>query len=137
MDNIVLGYDDSEASQRALERAAELVKALGSKLAVISVAPLAAGGARGGGGVDSIDSPAKHAAELDQARAYLEKEGITADYEEPIGDPADAIIEMAIRANADLIVVGTREPSTLARLFGQSVSDSITHKARCDVLVVH
>jgi nucleotide-binding universal stress UspA family protein len=44
---------------------------------------------------------------------------------------------MATRANADLIVVGTREPSTLARLFGQSVSDSITHKARCDVLVVH
>jgi nucleotide-binding universal stress UspA family protein len=137
MDNIVLGYDDTDASQRALARAAQLAEALHAKLTVISVAPLLAGAGRSTGPTDSADSPARHAAELHQARAYLEGRGITADYEEPVGDPADAIIDLAGRAHADLIVVGTREPSTLARLFGQSVSETITHKARCDVLVVH
>ena len=137
MDNIVLGYDDTDASQRALARAAELAQALHAKLTVISVAPLLAGAARSAGPTDSADSPARHSAELRAARAYLEGQGISADYDQPIGEPADAIIDLAARANADLIVVGTREPSTLARLFGQSVSESITHKARCDVMVVH
>src|SRR5450755_999256 len=49
MKNIVVGYDNTEPSQRALERAAELTKALGADLAVVSVAPLAPGAARGGG----------------------------------------------------------------------------------------
>jgi nucleotide-binding universal stress UspA family protein len=137
MDNIVLGYDDTDASQRALARAAEVVQAFHAKLTVISVAPLLAGAGRSAGPTDSADSPARHSAELQEARSYLEGQGITADYEEPVGDPADAIIDLAGRANADLIVVGSRDHSALARLFGQSVSESITHKARCDVLVVH
>ena len=51
MKNIVVGYDNTEPSQRALERAAQFTKALGANLAVVSVAPLAPGGVRGGGGV--------------------------------------------------------------------------------------
>ena len=43
----------------------------------------------------------------------------------------------ATENGADLIVVGTREPNILGRLLGQSVSETVTHKAHCDVLVVH
>jgi nucleotide-binding universal stress UspA family protein len=137
MKNIVLGYDDTEPSQRALERAAELAKALSADLAVVSVAPLGPGGVRGAGGVDSIDSPAKHAAELARAREYLEGQAVTAVYQEIVGDPAEAIVQFADQRKADLIIVGTRDHHMLGRLFGQSVSETVSHHAHCDMLVVH
>ena len=137
MKNIVLGYDDTDPSQRALERAAELARALSADLAVVSVAPLAPGGVRGAGGVDSLDSPAKHAAQLGRAREYLEGQAVTAAYQEMVGEPADAIVEFADQRHADLIIVGTRDHHMLGRLFGQSVSETVSHHAHCDVLVVH
>jgi nucleotide-binding universal stress UspA family protein len=137
MNKIVLGYDDSEASQRALERAAQLTKAFGSQLSVISVAPLAVGVGRSAGPIDSTDPPAKHAAELQHAREYLESQGISAEFAPAVGDPADTIVELARERGADLIVVGTREPGFVSRVLGQSVSESVSHKARCDVLAVH
>jgi nucleotide-binding universal stress UspA family protein len=137
MKNIVVGYDDTEPSQRALERAAELAKALSAGLAVVSVAPLGPGGVRGAGGVDSVDSPAKHAAELGRARDYLEGQAVTAVYQEIVGDPAEAIVEFADQRKADLIIVGTRDHNMLGRLLGQSVSETVSHHAHCDVLVVH
>ncbi len=137
MKNIVVGYDATEPSQRALERAAELTKALGADLAVVSVVPVTPGAGRGGGGVDSIDTPAKHAEELARARDYLEGHSVTAAYQEIVGEPADAIVEFAGQRHADLIIVGTRDHNVVGRLFGQSVSDTVSHHARCDVLVVH
>jgi nucleotide-binding universal stress UspA family protein len=137
MKNIVLGYDDTEPSQRALQRAAELAKALSADLAVVSVAPLGQGGVRAAGGVDSVDSPAKHAAELGRAREYLEGQAVTAVYQEMVGEPADAIVQFADQRKADLIIVGTRDHSMLGRMLGQSVSEAVSHHAHCDMLVVH
>src|ERR1700759_4581791 len=121
MNTIALGYDDSEVSQRALERAADLAKALGATLRVISVAPLAAGGGRSGGAVDPVDSPEKHSAELQQAREYLEAQGLTAEYQAAVGDPADAIVQLAQGGHADLLIVGARHHNLIGRLLGQSV----------------
>jgi nucleotide-binding universal stress UspA family protein len=137
MKKIVLGYDDSEASQRALERAAQLVKAFDSELVVTSVTPIMTSIGRSGGPIDPTDPPAKHAEELAQARAYLEGQGVSAEYQSAVGNPADTIAQLAQERGADLIVVGTREPNVLQRLLGQSVSEAVSHKAHCDVLVVH
>ena len=54
-----------------------------------------------------------------------------------MGDAAEAIVELAEQRNADLIVVGTREPGFLERLLGHSVSGSVQRHAHCDVLIVH
>jgi nucleotide-binding universal stress UspA family protein len=137
MDTIVVGFDDSEPSRRALERAAEIGAALGAKLVVTSVAPLLVGTPRSAGPLDPTDSPEDHAEQLRDARTLLEGRGIQADYVPATGEPADTIVELAEQRGADMIVVGTREPGVLERLLGQSVSQGVAHRAHCDVLIVH
>jgi nucleotide-binding universal stress UspA family protein len=53
------------------------------------------------------------------------------------GDPVDALVKGALDNGVDLLVVGNRGLNSLAgRLLG-SVPANITHKANCDVLIVH
>ena len=137
MSTIVVGYDETPGSQRALERAATLAKALGAKLVVTSVTPVLISTGRSAGAIDSTDPPEKHAKELEAARTYLEGQGIEADYQGAIGEPSDAIVQLANDRKAEMIVIGTREPNLIQRLTGQSVSESVTHQAHCDVLIVH
>ena len=135
MNTIVLGYDDSDPAKRALERAAELSTAFGSKVIVTSVAPMLVG--RAGGPVDPADPPHEHRRELMRAASFLAERSIEADYDLGLADPASHIVELAEQRGADLIVVGTHEPSFLERLLGLSVSRKVERKAHCDVLIVH
>lgn len=137
MKRIVLGYDESDSAKRALERTAQLAKAFDSDLVVTSVAPIMTNIGRSAGPIDPTDTPADHVEELRHARSYLEGEGIQAHYVPAIGHPAETIAQLARDRNADLIVLGTHEPSAVGRLLGQSVSDSVAHKVHCDVLIVH
>ncbi len=137
MNKIVLGYDDTDASKRALERAAQLTKAFGSELIVTSVTPVMMGATRSTGPIDPVEPLEKHSEELAHARAYLEGQGISAHYQPAVGDVGDTIVEVARDRGADLVIVGTREPNLLARLFGQSVSEAVAHHAHIDVLIVH
>src|SRR5438067_176172 len=132
MKTIVVGFDATEPAQRALERAAQLTEAFGSKLIVTSVAPVLLSPGRSAGAVDPLDTPQEHEGELAQAHAFLGGRGIQADYQPAVGEPADTIVEVAEREGADLIVVGTREPNIIQRLLGQSVSGSVARQAHCD-----
>jgi nucleotide-binding universal stress UspA family protein len=137
MDTIIVGYDDTEPSKRALERAAELARTFGSKLIVTSVSPVVTPAAPRSIGADPADTASQHIAELAAARGYLDREGLAAEYIEAVGHPADSILAAAQERHADMIVVGTRELGFLQRLFSESVSDAVSHRASCDVMIVH
>ena len=135
MKTIVVGYDESEPAKNALARAADLAAAFDSSVVVISVAPVLAG-SREMGGVDPVDPPTAHAEELAHAKAYLADRGIDGRFELAVGDPATAIVDLADRCEADLIVVGTRQQSLVSSILGLSVSGAVKRKAHCDVLIV-
>lgn len=137
MKTIVLGYDGSEASERALGRAGDIGTAFGSTVIVTSVSATMTGAAHGGGSADPTDPPEAHESLLDGAVKKLAERGVPAESVLGMGDPADAILELAEQRSADLIVVGTREPGFFERLMGHSVSESVQRHAHCDVLIVH
>lgn len=53
-----------------------------------------------------------------------------------VGDPTEAIIDLAERHNADLIVMGTSGRGKLDKLLFGSTSDSVVRKAPCPVLLI-
>jgi nucleotide-binding universal stress UspA family protein len=113
---ILVGFDGSEASQRALDAAADLV-GYGSSLAVVHVR-------RDG---------APTGATVDLAREHLLRRHLAAHYLEPSGHPAKEIVEAARAVSADLVVVGRR--NAFKSVLG-SVSAGVVRRAPCDVLVV-
>jgi nucleotide-binding universal stress UspA family protein len=137
MKTIVVGYDGTEASERALARAGDIAAAFGASVVVTSVSSLMTGASHGGGSVDPTDSPDEHDALLTEAQAKLAEKGIEAAAVLGVGDPAEAIVQLAEERNADLIVVGTHEPGFFERVLGHSVSAAVQRHARCDVLIVH
>ena len=137
MNTIIVGYDETEPSKRALERAAELAQAFGASIVVTSVARVLVPGPHGAGGIDPLDPVELHQEQLDHAKAFLTERNVVAEYQTAAGEPAEAIVELAEHRQADLIVVGTREPSIIQRLLGLSVSASVARRAHCDVLIVH
>jgi nucleotide-binding universal stress UspA family protein len=137
MKTIVLGYDDTEPSMRALRRVVELAKAFDASVVVVSVARAMTGAGRGIGPVDPTDPPELHRQQLSHAKAVLDELGIDGAYEVGLGEPADLIVKVADERDADMIVVGTGEPGLIARLLGQSVSETVQRRAHCDVLIVH
>src|SRR5437016_2834208 len=134
MKTILVGYDDSESSQRALLRAGEVAQAFGAEVHVTSVTPMLVGTPRSMGPYDPADPPSEHEKQLEHARALLGEQGITASTKSAHGDPADAILEVADEVDADLIVLGTHERSLLERALGMSVSGAVSRKAHRDLL---
>jgi nucleotide-binding universal stress UspA family protein len=137
MKTIIVGYDDTEPAKRALTRTAELAMAFKAKAVVISAAPALTPASHGFGPVDPTDSPEFHRERLERAAALLAERGVEAECRVAIGDPPHAILQLADKLGADMIVVGSRELSFIQRLFGQSVSEAVQRKAHCDVLIVH
>jgi nucleotide-binding universal stress UspA family protein len=137
METILVGYDDTEPSKRALAQAAELAEAFRAKVHVTSVARVLVGSPRGTGPYDPADLPSEHVQQLEHAQALLQEQGVTATLEPAHGDPAEMILEVADRVDADLIVLGSHERSLVEHALGMSVSGTVSRKAHRNVLIVH
>jgi nucleotide-binding universal stress UspA family protein len=162
IDTIVVGYEGSEASERALERAAELAEALRARLVVVSVSrssrltatvpvpeprtvfvPGPAGGAIPPEPMLPSSEPERPEPkelaqqQLEQARMMLARRQVEAEYVAEVGPPAERLLEVADRQHADLLVVGSREHGLVERLLARPVEETVARHAHRDVLLVH
>ena len=139
MKTILVAYDGSEAAGRALSRTSDLALAFDSRVLVVTVEPIQAlAAASGAGGVPPVAELEDWAVGLlEEARQRLEARGVEADFLARVGDPAAAIVELAESHGADLVVTGTNEPGFFERLLAGSVSEAVSRRAPCDVLIVH
>jgi nucleotide-binding universal stress UspA family protein len=131
MDKILVAYDGTAPSKRALHTAATLGKAFGATIGVVSVVPRHPGRSP----VDPWDDGRVHAEELVEARDLLRLEGTEAELLEPMGDPALMIERMAEKGGYDTIVVGTRDLGAVDRLLLGSVSEHVVAHASATVVV--
>ena len=136
MRTFVLAYDESPEAGRALQKTAELAKVLGAKVIVTSVAPVMHLAGRGIGPYDPADPPERHRELARDATAILTERGIDAKAVTGLGEPGDAIVDLADKQGADLIVLGMSHHPHLSRILG-GVSEDVAHRAHCDVLLVH
>lgn len=117
---IVVGTDGSITAGRAVDRAAHLAGSVKARLIVAYVGEASTGrtvlsGVQRQYGDDEVD--------LDTALLT--------------GDPADALLGLADAEHADLIVVGNKGMTGAQRFLLGSVPNKISHRAACDVLIVH
>jgi nucleotide-binding universal stress UspA family protein len=156
METIVVGYDGSDAAERALRRAAEIAEAFSARLLVVSVtglafepaaelAPSAVAGPVAPAGTVPLPQPVPAPPEpeelarrqLERARTSLASRKLEPEYVVELGDPAERLLEVADQRGADLIVVGSREHGFLERLLGRSVDEAVARRSERDVLLVH
>jgi nucleotide-binding universal stress UspA family protein len=139
---IVVGTDGSVTASRAVRKAAEIARLSSAALHLVTgyrpPHDMAVVGPMGMAlGVES-DDEARSGIEgmLESLAKEIAGEGVTVSLHATPGRAADAILDVAEREQADLIVVGNRGVQG-SRPFLGSVPFNILHHARCAVLVVH
>jgi nucleotide-binding universal stress UspA family protein len=133
---ILVGYDGSKAARKAVDTAVQLAVKDGADLHVLAVSrPPEIG--------DDVETEAiiegsrrHHRALLAELRGELSRTGVKAHYEVVVGHPAEQIIYHADQYGVDLIVVGDRGRSKIARILLGSISKHVVQYADRPVLVV-
>jgi nucleotide-binding universal stress UspA family protein len=141
---ILVGTDGSESSFRAVERAAAVASDTNATLLIVSAYAQMSGRDTSRAaqqlGEESYKVMGAHPAEdiLREAADVAKKAGATnVETLAKPGDPVDVLVKVIDEHKADLCVVGNRGLNSLAgRLLG-SVPANISHRAACDVLIVH
>ena len=139
---IVAGTDGSATAEVAVDTAAELARALGVQLHVVtaySSGLIGASMAAAAGMVVPLqddDSARQHAqAIVDRASSRLRRLGVHAATQVCPGEPAEVLMTIARAENAQMIVVGNRGMVGSRRVLG-SVPNYVSHHAPCSVFIV-
>ena len=129
---ILVGYDGSDVSRRALVHAAELVGRGGEVqvINVIAAQPVSSS-------VDALGEGERRRQRdlLREARSLLREWDVRMGALWAAGDPTTEIRAAAENSGARVIVVG--RGNGVRRLIKGSVSTRLVRRAPCDVLVVH
>jgi nucleotide-binding universal stress UspA family protein len=134
---VVVGADDSPTALEAFTRAVEFTKMSGGTLHIVTAykpAPVSTN--------DMPDEFRYTMASTGDADVLLRKlaglaaeAGVASEIHAATADPADAIVNVADREEADLIVVGNKGMKGARRVLG-SVPNSVAHRATCSVLIL-
>ena len=134
---ILVPVDSSEFAFKALEKAIETAKQLGAQLTIMSVAAQFEGVAEEVpiSYANKLKDEAKKA--VNRGRQLVEQAGLTCQTVVEVGaSPADNIVRYAEESKADLIVMGHRGMTGLARFLVGSVASRVVAHASCSVQVV-
>lgn len=135
MAEIVVGYDGSDCSKAALDRACELAKGLGDKVVIVfGYAP----GGYGGGEIPTHRAAVEELAEKTTAEAAERATIAGVEHEvrlKPL-KPAHALIEAVGEGSARMVVVGTYGEAPLKGAILGSTPYKLLHHSEVPVLVV-
>jgi nucleotide-binding universal stress UspA family protein len=139
---ILVAVDGSLFSERALKCAVDLAKKYSAKLIIVhvvlrrfyAVTPSEAGVLAATVFAKEMEAEGKEI--ISKAEAYAKSQG--ADYECKLlqGVAAEEIEKTAASENVDLIVVGSRGLTEVRAFLLGSVSDKVSHHAKCSTLIV-
>lgn len=142
--NVLVGTDGSDSSFRAVDRAAVVARDAGATLLLLTAyRPMNARevqDARDVLGNEAYKVAGSTPAEDVLRDAAQRARGLGAEKVETFaieGDPVDALINAVVSRGVDLLVVGNRGLNSLAGRILGSVPANVTHRATCDVLIVH
>jgi len=141
--HIVVGTDGSETAGQAVQQAVELAKLSNGELSIVSAyEPVSKQRVAG----EQKDAPADVQHEinpredvnivLDAAASSAKANGIDVQTHAVEGNPADAILSVAEKTGADLIVVGNKGMTGARRFLLGSVPNNVSHHAPCSVIIV-
>jgi nucleotide-binding universal stress UspA family protein len=130
--NILCGVDGSNTSIETAGLAARIAVASGAELRLQNVVPVFEGDEREW----TLDDEEPDPTEIESAAQVARAAGARPIRERALGRPEYAILEAAERERSDLVVVGSRGLSGVARVLLGSVSEYVATHAHCSVLVV-
>ena len=139
---IVVGTDGSPTADRAVTKAAALAQAVGAELIIVSAynnrAP--SGVAAAGISLDSGWVAAAHSAAETVAKEAGEKAtaaGVAnTSFRAVAGEPSEALLQVTIDENADLLVVGSKGMQSTARFLLGPIANKVSRRVPCDLLIV-
>ena len=139
---IVVGTDGSESAAEAVRQAVELAGLTGARLDVVSAYEpvpnrrVESEVAQAPGDVAHEFGPREEATfALDSAVGAATAAGIEVTPHAMDGDPADAILDVAEKVGADLIVVGNKGMTGARRSLPGSVPNKVSHHSPCSVII--
>lgn len=139
---ILVAVDGSPASERALKSAVNLSKKLDARLIIVhvilrkfyAVTPSEAGVLATTVLVRELEAEAKEI--VARAEAYAKSEGANYECRLLQGVPGDEIVKTGQSENVDLIIMGSRGVSEVRAFLLGSISDRVSHRAKCPTLIV-
>ena len=140
-ETIVVGTDGSDSAKRAVGEAVRMATALGAELHVVSAFEPVRGVRIAGApeGAAKVWAPLPDAdveATLSEAEALVRMKNLTVKTHALRKDPADALLEVADKVDANMIVVGNKGMHGAKRFVLGNVPNKVSHNARCNVLIV-
>lgn len=135
MGSIVVGYDGSDSGKAALAQAVELAQGLGDE--VVLVFGYSPPGTWGGEIAEHEEAIEEFGEKLmGEARQQVQTDGVEVAYELVAKRGAEAVLDVARRRDARMIVVGSYGEAPLKGVIIGSTPYKLLHLAQCPVLVV-
>jgi len=135
---ILVPVDGSPSSRKALDQALAVAEQAGAHVTVLEVVedfgPLPGYYEAAPTGKDRVKWISEQ--RFEKVHPALDHTKVKWDRKVATGYPADEICKLAAEGKYDLIMIGSRGHSAIARFLVGSVSDRVVHHAPCTVAVV-